>query len=344
MSLAAVFDALAKDQASLAALWKQIPAGICVYDTEARTLSSNELFTRIVGGAAADGQPPAPLVPLLARARSGETLIAAEIELASVGAPVRAHVSLIPIRNGATVTGVVAIVVDTSAEAGQRETMGIVGHDLRNPLAAIRMTAQLLGKTDEMTTERRLTLSNRILTSSSRMDAILRGLLDYAKTRAGVLVRLERESVDLGAMARRVGDEQAAYVNGRSVELRASGDLVGRWDAGRLEQILGQLIGNALRHGTGTTAQVAIDGTAPGEVRVTVTSEGPAIPPEVLGRIFDPFQIGPRPPNTPRRSIGLGLFVAKVLTQAHSGQVSVESTDAGTAFRLSLPRDAVTPA
>jgi signal transduction histidine kinase len=75
-----------------------------------------------------------------------------------------------------------------------------------------------------------------------------------------------------------------------------------------------------------------------------MNSRGPAIPAELLPRLFDPFQIGPRPAGTPRRSIGLGLFIVKELVNAHDGEVSVESSDAaGTRFTISLPRF-VTPA
>jgi signal transduction histidine kinase len=344
MSLASVFAALANDPASLAAFLKQIPAGICIYDSESRALSTSDLFTRIVGGAAADGQPPAPLLPLLARAQAGEAVMGAEVDLPTDTAPLRLQVSLIPIRNGGQVTGVAAVVSDGSAEAGQRETLGIVGHDLRNPLAAIRMTAQLLGKGDEMTSERRLTLSKRILTSSIRMDGIVKSLLDYARARAGAAVRLEREPMDLGALTARVIADQTANVTGRSVELQTTGDLKGRWDPDRLEQIVGHLVCNALRHGTGTLTRVIVDGTAHTHVLLAVHNDcEPPIPPALLAHIFDPFQIGPRPPGTPRRSIGLGLFVVRELTHAHGGQVSASSDPASTQFRVSLPRDVVTP-
>jgi len=80
------------------------------------------------------------------------------------------------------------------------------------------------------------------------------------------------------------------------------------------------------------------------QVQIAIHSRGPAIPADLLPRLFDPFQIGPRPPGTPRRSIGLGLFVVKELVKAHDGEVSVESSDgAGTRFVVRLPRS-VTPA
>jgi signal transduction histidine kinase len=341
MSLASVLAALAADQPALSALLRQIPAGVCVYDTEARPLASNEAFTRIVGSVEASVQQASPLSALFARAQAGDATVAADTEVPGPGSSHRVQVTAVPVRDGAKVTGVVVLVVDGSGEAGQRETLGIVGHDLRNPLAAIRMTAQLLSKPDDMAGERRMTLAKRILTSSTRMDAIVKGLLDYARARAGALVRLEREKVDLAALAARVIEEQTANTTGRSVELRTVGDLTGEWDVGRLEQVLGQLISNALRHGADGASVLTLRGEAPDRVDLVVHNRGPAIPPELLPRVFDPFQVGPRPDGTPRRSIGLGLFVVKELVAAHGGSVRVESSDAGgTEFTVSLPRAA----
>jgi sigma-B regulation protein RsbU (phosphoserine phosphatase) len=319
--------------------------GICVYDNEARPLFNNDLFNRIVGGAPASGQPQSPLGPLLARAREGEAVIAAEVDLPAEVSPLHAHVSVIPVRDDGKLVGIIAVVVDSSPEAGQRETMGIVGHDLRNPLAAIRMTAQLLGKPDEMTPDRRMVLSKRILTSSIRMDAIVKSLLDYARARAGALVRLEREPVDLAVLATRGVEEQTTNVTGRSIEVRRVGGLDGEWDPARVEQIIGQLTSNALRHGTDGVSLLTLDGSMPDRVQIQLRNEGPPIPESALPYIFDPFRIGPRPPGTPRRSIGLGLFVVKALAEAHGGSVSVESSAAtGTQFTVSLPRKPVTTA
>src|SRR5207248_1403377 len=104
------------------------------------------------------------------------------------------------------------------------------------------MTAQLLAKAGDLTPERRTTLAARILTSCGRMDSIVKGLLDYARASAGALVRLEREPVDLGALARRVIDEQQIMFPGRAVELATNGDVTGRWDPGRLDQIVANMV------------------------------------------------------------------------------------------------------
>jgi signal transduction histidine kinase len=342
MSVASVIAALGADAPSLSALLQQIPAGVCVYDSESRPLLNNEAFTRIVGSVEASVQAASPLAPLLARARAGEAVVNVEVEWPAEVSPHRAHATAVPARQaGGKVGGVVLMLVDASVESGQRETMGIVGHDLRNPLAAIRMTAQLLSKPDEMAPERRMTLAKRILTSSIRMDSIVKSLLDYARAKAGALVRLEREPVDLGALAARVIEEHSANVTGRTVELRTVGDLTGQWDPGRLEQIVGHLVANALRHGADGASTLTIDGSSPDRVILQSHNNGPAIPSELLPRIFEPFQIGPRPEGTPRRSIGLGLFVVKELANAHGGGVAAQSSEgSGTEFTVTLPRKA----
>jgi signal transduction histidine kinase len=338
VSLASVFAALAADATALAALWKHVPAGVGVYDAQARILTSNELFTRIVGDGENKGQSASPLSELVKRALDGEADLETDAEWSTDAGQQRVHLAAIPVRNESKVVAVVVIASDGGAGAGQRETLGIVGHDLRNPLAAIRMTAQLLTKPDEMPTERRITLGKRILTSSTRMDSIVKSLLDYARAKAGALVKLEREPIDLSALAARVIEELTVNVTGRSIELRAEGDLSGQWDAGRLEQVLGHLISNALRHGDEGTSVLTLKGK-PDRVEISIHSRGPAIPADLLPRLFDPFQIGPRPAGTPRRSIGLGLFIVKELVNAHDGQVSVESSDgAGTRFTVTLPR------
>jgi signal transduction histidine kinase len=341
VSLAPVFVALATDPTALAALWKQIPAGVCVYDAEARTLSRNDLFTRIVGEEVAAGQSASPLSDLVRRALAGASDLEAEAEWATDAGSQRVHLAAVPIRQGSKVVAVVVLASDSGAGAGQRETLGIVGHDLRNPLAAIRMTAQLLTKPDEMPTERRITLGKRILTSSSRMDSIVKSLLDYARAKAGALVKLERETVDLAALAARIIEEQTTNITGRSIELRSDGDVTGQWDPGRLEQILAHLLSNALRHGEEGTSVLTLKGNAD-QVEMTIHSRGPAIPADIRAHLFDPFQVGPRPAGTPRRSIGLGLFVVKELVSAHGGEVSVESDGGGTRFIVTLPKAVTT--
>jgi signal transduction histidine kinase len=253
------------------------------------------------------------------------------------------RVSVLPLRAiGEASGGILMIVASAPAEldTGAKEILGVVGHDLRNPLAAMRMTAQLLGKADEMASERRVTLSRRLLTSSARMDAIVRSLLDYSRAAAGAVVRLQCERVDLAELAARVIEDQELAHAGRTAERRVAGDATGNWDPGRLEQVVAHLVGNAFRHGAATPHPVvSVEGTAADRVHLVVHNHGAAMSPDLLGRMFHPFSTGPRPPGTPRRQIGLGLFVVHEMVTAHGGSVSgTSSTEDGTRFEVILPR------
>jgi signal transduction histidine kinase len=353
MSFDRLFGLGAANAPLLSAFLQQIPGGIVVFDHQGRPLLHNTAFTQIVGAVPGRVQDLALECDPVGRALRGEVVAGEEEQLAGADGqrhPVR--VSALPWPTGAETAGGILLIVAAAAprlpdvDGGAREILGVVGHDLRNPLAAVRMTAQLLGKSDEMTGERRVTLARRLLTSSARMDAIVRSLLDYARAAAGAVVRLQREPVDLAELADRVIEEQELAHQGRSAERRWSGDTRGTWDPDRLEQVVAHLVSNAFRHGAESPKPVVtIDGTSPDEVKLAVENQGPAIPPELLARAFQPFSIGPRPPGTPRRSIGLGLFVVHEMVTAHGGSVSGDSSAEGTRFEVVLPRTAreVTP-
>jgi signal transduction histidine kinase len=355
-SIERLLGSLASDSPSLASFLEEMPAGVMFFDQEGRPLVHNRTFTEIVGVVPSlvqhvEGEAGASAV----RALAGEVTSGEERTLRASGSPPEApaqtvRVSALPLRDasGAVVGGILVLKPVIDAESGIREVLGVVGHDLRNPLAAIRMTAQLLLRNDEMPTERRVTLAQRLMTSSARMDSMVKSLLDYARSRAGAVVKLEREQVDLGELCKRVVSEQEHAHPGRGADVQIQGDPSGRWDTGRLEQIVAHLVANAFRHGADMArARVEVDGRAAGEVALSVHNAGPAIPPSLLERLFDPFEIGPRPPGTPRRQIGLGLFVVRELVSAHDGSVSLTSTEVeGTRVVVRLPRAApgVTPA
>jgi phosphoserine phosphatase RsbU/P len=344
-----IFAALGAEPSLAAGFLEQLSVAVAIFDGDGRIQLQNSSFAQIVGAVPARVQD-LPLVvdhptSPLARALAGEAITGEDHDLRVGETTRRVRLSATPVRDEThAVIGGALVLIDAAerpgAEASAREIMGIVGHDLRNPLAAIRMTAQLLNKGDEMPTERRLTLSKRILTSSGRMDSIVKGLLDYARARAGALVRLEREPTDLAPLlARIVEDQELAFPN-RVIRQDVTGDTTGEWDPARLEQIVTNLVSNALRHGApDQPVVITIDGSAPDEVRVTVHNHGHPIPPDLLLHLFEPFSIGPRAEGTPRRSIGLGLFIVKEFVTAHGGDVTVESSaQEGTRFTVRLPR------
>jgi signal transduction histidine kinase len=342
MSLDRLLGPGAAFRSLLSAFLEQVPAGIVVFDRTGRALLHNTAFIQIVGVLPGHVQEVSPDSPA-ARALAGTPVFAETLTLSPPGgATRRVTVSAVPLPDGAGVVVLAVPAQGLDAAPSSREIFGVVAHDLRNPLAAIRMTAQLLGRPDEMAADRRVTLAKRLLSSATRMDAIVRNLLDYARASAGGVVQLNREAVDLAELTRRVVGEQEQFNPGRTLQQSVTGDTAGHWDPGRLEQVVGHLVANAFRHGADTPVPVlAIDGTAPDRVTLTIRNHGPAMSPELMARAFQPFTVAPPPPGTPRRHIGLGLFVVHQMVAAHGGSVRGTSSDAaGTKFRVELPRRA----
>jgi two-component system, sensor histidine kinase and response regulator len=220
------------------------------------------------------------------------------------------------------------------------ELMAVVGHDLRNPLEVILMTAEVMSST----TSDPAVLKNaqRLHRSGTRMRKIIDELLDVSRARLGGGIPLVRRPVDLLAIAKTsVAEAEVAHPE-RRIELHPSGDLQGEWDANRLEQVLSNLIGNALRHGTqGTEVVVRLVG-GPSGVMLEVFNQG-CIPPETLPRIFEPFQAS-RESRAQGGGLGLGLYIVQQIVLAHDGTIAVSSeTGCGTTMRVTLPRSASSP-
>jgi signal transduction histidine kinase len=218
--------------------------------------------------------------------------------------------------------------------------LAILGHDLRTPLGVVMMGSQFMLETGELV-EPHLTLTRRIARSAKRMNAMVGDLLDFTRSRLGAGVPVTRRPMDIGKEASHAVDEIAAGNPGATVQFSASGALCGDWDCARVSQVLANLLGNAVQHGTpGAPIQVTVRGE-PNEVVLCVQSRGPTIPQSDLPGLFGPFKRlhageGVRGPAS---SLGLGLYIAERIVTAHGGTIDVESTDAaGTSFIVHLPR------
>jgi len=134
-------------------------------------------------------------------------------------------------------------------------------------------------------------------------------------------------------------DELRAVNPDRSIELLVHGELVGRWDPHRLEQVVSNLVSNAVDHGDPESpVEVELDG-AGDEVVLRVRNHGDPVPDEVLAHAFEPFHKGPE--ETSRRSsgLGLGLFIAREIVRGHRGEIAIQSEeDSGTLLTVKLPR------
>ncbi|HTD52919.1 MAG TPA: HAMP domain-containing sensor histidine kinase, partial [Thermoanaerobaculia bacterium] len=221
----------------------------------------------------------------------------------------------------------------------REQLMGIVGHDLRNPIGAIQMAAYVLLRREGLG-EMETALVRRITNSVSLAVGILDQLLDFTRSRLGGGIPIHPKSFDMSEISRQVVDETALTHPERPIHLEARGDLTGVWDRDRMYQLLANLVGNAVQHGQPRSAiEVRIDGED-AEVVIEVANRGDPIPPAAMPFIFEAFRQG-RMTNPSRQGLGLGLFIAKQIVSSHRGTIAVTSSESeGTTFRIRLPRSA----
>jgi signal transduction histidine kinase len=211
--------------------------------------------------------------------------------------------------------------------------VGILGHDLRNPLAAITSaTALALRRGPPPPLSRDL---ERIARSAGRMARMIDQLLDVTRLRLGKGLAVQRCAGDLAEVARHCVAELQEAHPGRTIAVEVAGAVGGSWDADRLGQVVSNLVGNALQHAPpGAPVRVLVDGRDAHVVELRVHNPGPRIPPERVEALFDAFSAGDR-----SQGLGLGLYITREIARAHGGDVRVESSDAGgTTFVVTLPR------
>jgi sigma-B regulation protein RsbU (phosphoserine phosphatase) len=214
------------------------------------------------------------------------------------------------------------------------EMLGIVGHDLRNPLAAMGAGIELLrlhGADPE--SERVL---RRVENSVRRMTTIVDQLLDVTRARLGTGIPVNRNALGLQPLIASVLDElRLAYKT--TVFVLHGNDVEGVWDGDRLGQVISNLAGNAAQYGkAGGPVTIDVASTA-GVATIAISNpiRGAPIPHEVLETMFDPFERG-RGGEHPG-GLGLGLYIVREIVRAHDGTIDVTSSATGTTFRVVLP-------
>jgi PAS domain S-box-containing protein len=206
-----------------------------------------------------------------------------------------------------------------------------IGHDLRNPLNAVVMATDILERS--IPAGPATNLIQRIRSSSRRMAKMIDDLSDLTRARLGGGILIQCAPTDLLTVARKVVTEHRTTHPDRQIEIESIGELHGEWDSARLEQIVSNLVGNAIRHGdTGSPVHVLLDGADPKSVRFAVENGG-QISSDMLPHLFEPFRRG----NNRREGLGLGLYIVRQIAIAHGGDVVAESAER-TRFVLRLPR------
>lgn len=240
--------------------------------------------------------------------------------------------------------GLSAAFATLSARAEQRrraefeQMMGIVSHDLRNPLHAIRLSASL-GMRDVPVESRLGRTFERITASANRAVRMITDLLDFTSARRGRGIPIEpREGDDLHLQVSRAVEEVLVTRPERQVVLETAGDCVGCWDPDRISQVVQNLVGNALQHTVEGTPVSVWTGREGDWVILEVRNGGTPIPASELPFLFEPFRRGVRARSGGGRSLGLGLYITRQIVEAHGGSVQVSSNETqGTKFTVRLP-------
>lgn len=216
--------------------------------------------------------------------------------------------------------------------------LGILGHDLRSPIGAMMMSAQLAERIGTLS-DRQKMLMAQVVISAERATGILDQLLDLTRARLGSGMQIIREVMDIAFVSRQLVDEMRASHPDRLFNLEISGVTEGRWDKPRIGQVLSNLLGNAVQYGFRDLPIGIIIRGEPENVVMSVHNEGVPISEEAIGSIFDSLVRGESDGKDISTNLGLGLYITKEIVTAHGGTVEVTSSEkGGTTFTARFPR------
>lgn len=214
--------------------------------------------------------------------------------------------------------------------------LGMLGHDMRSPLQTIQTTASYLVALNAG--EKVSGAASRLVRSSARMHALLDDMVDFNRSKLGLGIDIAPRDIDLGQLLADTLDQLRVVHPSREIELNVVGDCAGVWDSQRLQQLVGNLVLNAIKYGAPDTP-VRVTVTDKGaEVLLEVWNTGTPIERSTLNLIFNPLQRGPNQRTNADGSLGLGLYIAREIAKAHGGEIKARSDTAETVFSVNLPR------
>ena len=334
------FEAERLARARLSAILAHAPIGIVVTDANDDVVMANPLAQELVGADAG-----ALATSLGVGSTPGVTVRAERV----VGTRTLSLVAG-PLRTNDVPVGTITTIEDVSAARAfaaerervaqyQEQMLGIVGHDLRNPLSAILAGTEAIGIHAESIAAVK-PLVGRISGSIRRMARIVDQLHDVTRARLGGGIPLALADTELGSVAQAVLEELQLATPSAKFELRTRGNLTGLWDGDRLGQVISNLMSNALQYGKpGTPVRVDLVGE-PDRVTITVSNElrDAPIPADRLASMFEPYRRGQESAHRPG-GLGLGLYIVHELVSAHHGTITATSShETGTVLMVSLPR------
>ncbi|MGH8714237.1 MAG: ATP-binding protein [Casimicrobiaceae bacterium] len=223
-----------------------------------------------------------------------------------------------------------------SAQVDQARNLllGMVSHDMRSPLQTVQMTARYLGQLNAGADVS--DAARRLINSGAQLQGLLDDLVDFNRTNLGIGINIVPSRVDLATIcAEELEQIRAAYPYSR-LQLEVVGDCRGSWDGARVQQLLGNLVVNAIHHGDSDgLVRVQIVGREAG-VRIEVSNNGPAIDAARLAELFEPLARGIG--NKRHPGFGLGLYIVREIAKGHGGTAHASSDEQQTVFTVQLPR------
>ena len=311
------------------ALGRRIDEVFVVVDERTRGAGENSL-----GLASQEGKELDSVLPMTLRTRGGSE-VPIEGSAASIG-------------DGATLGRVLVfreVAARRKAERAAKERaqfeeklIGIVSHDLRNPLNVVNLSASLM-LSRKLLDETDTKAAQLIRSSGQRATRLVSDLLDFTRARLRPGLPATRQVADLHLIGEEVLEEMRVTSSSERLRLEASGDGAGHWDPDRIVQLMTNLLSNALKYGL-PGGEVLMRTTGEEDaVCIEVHNEGAPIAPELVPVMFEPMERGGLT-HTENGSVGLGLYIAQDIVRSHGGTIEVTSSaEEGTTFSVRLPRN-----
>lgn len=229
---------------------------------------------------------------------------------------------------------------EQAVEVTRKTVLGVLGHDLRTPLGAVTLGADLLKQTEELGSRGKRIIA-QISTSVQSANEMVNDLLDLARCNLGTGIPVRLERTDLTTVCQSVVDELSTAHPEAQIAFTHTGNITGQYDPSRMAQVFSNLIGNAARHGNSShPIHVTLD-SEDATACFCVQNHGEPIPASALPTLFNPegrYSRSPEAAPGASSGLGLGLFIAAQIVEGHGGTIKVESTrEHGTTFRVILP-------
>ncbi len=215
----------------------------------------------------------------------------------------------------------------------REQFIAILGHDLRNPVGAIRNVAQLLqrGKMDQGSVER---FAGVLLNSSHRMNGLIENIMDFARGRLGSGIVIHKQEEDIESILNHVIAELKMIWPERKIQTSFHLPQNLHCDGNRIAQLFSNLLSNALSHGH-EQDPVMVEATVDDNFILSIRNTGTPIPESMIETLFEPFARGTTDQNS--EGLGLGLYISSEIARAHNGRIVVSSDHAATEFKFIMP-------